>query len=161
MDHYWICWFSKNASHDIKGTSANPKFVTSHDMSMNCVQGIELEKSKQSLKLNYDSHSNNLCHDTWRVVPKTLRQLHIHEDNPDNKQIIYNVKLVLDVKLSDYTTMGKLLRSNKNTPLNLDIIALGIKENDLIELKLEGLYNGIYKIISLGSDSNPWVLKKV
>jgi len=61
-------------------------------------------------------------------------------------------------KLSQYINLGGFLTSNSNVELSF---ANKVYENDIIKLTLEGSDNGIYKVISLGSDTEPWVLEKL
>lgn len=70
----------------------------------------------------------------------------------------YDIKYVVENKLNSYTKLDIILTSNSNELLPF---ADKVEEGDYIKLIHEEMNNGIYKIVSIGSISNPWVLEKV
>jgi len=67
------------------------------------------------------------------------------------------VSFVVKIKLTDYMLLDTVLSCTKNVILPF---ASDVKIGDYVELVLEDKYNGVYKVMSLGSNDSPWMLEK-
>ena len=135
----------QNCTYDIP----NPKIHVSPWMSST----IEVCSKSSSSNRFCDTRCDNVCdarsfNSAFDNIPKPVR--------PMKPKI--TPSYIVTTKLSNYMVFDTILTSTVNIilPFSSDV-----KVGDCIELTTEGIYNGLYKVISFGSTNSPWVLEKV
>ena len=105
------------------------------------------------IKKAFSNFSNNVKR-VWKED-----ELMYNAEKIESPIISKPLSIKITIKLQNFTELSigdlVILTAISNGKLPVDV-----KDNDYIELTLEGNNNGVYQIVSIGSENSPWVLQK-
>jgi hypothetical protein len=140
-------------------TTSLPKnnFVMPQDQAKSTIRGSTVEYGGQSVKSKpWEKTNNNVGMPQDQAKSKTWEKTN---NNVTSTKPKVTVSYIIKTKLTNYMVLDKILSSTVNGLLPFHN---KFKVNEYIELTMqEKGINGIYKVISIGSNNSPWILEKV